>query len=153
MIKADWKNHKIEIRLKNFNNITRKSIEHAFHEIGKDLKKTAKKLIKDKRNKTGRIYLVRLKGRLVKHRASAPGEAVADLTGNYRRSVDVEISGADKLIFGAGGRDTKVNYVKFTELGTKKMAPRPTLRKAIEKNYKNIEERINTFIVKGNSKK
>jgi len=153
MIKADFDNNRVTLRLNGISRMLKSETEQAFYQIGKDLKQTAVKLIADKKKKTGRIYIKRLNGRLVRHRASAPGEAPANFTGNLKKSVGYDVSGSDKLIFGAGGKKSKVHYAKFLEQGTRKMQPRPFLKKAIEDNYRNIENHIKTFIQKGHSKK
>lgn len=153
VIKASFDNQRVFLNIKHIPRTTKRSVEKAFHAIAKDLKKTAKSLIRDKKKKTGRIYIKRLKGRIVRHQASAPNEAPANFTGNLMRSVGSEISGSDKLIFGAGGKNTNVHYAKFLERGTKKMRKRPFLRTAIEDNFRNIENHINTFIRKGHNKR
>jgi HK97 gp10 family phage protein len=82
--------------------------------------------------KAGKIYIIN--GR--RHQASAPGQAPAIITGDLKNSVRYELKGSD-LLFGAGNNE--VDYAKFLELGTKKMAKRPFIEITARENYKNIE--------------
>lgn len=78
--------------------------------------------------KTGRTYSRRDRiGRRRRHRASAPGETPANMTGEYRRSRGYEIRGSDQLEFGL--RDPKS---KFLEAGTRRMDPRPGIANAVK---------------------
>ena len=81
---------------------TKEGIRRANYLIGKELEKNSKlRILKGK--KTGRLYLRRQpSGRIVRHRASAPGEAPANFTGSLRASVSFVVKG-QQLIFGAGG--------------------------------------------------
>ncbi|RLG78456.1 MAG: hypothetical protein DRO14_00535 [Thermoprotei archaeon] len=78
--------------------------------------------------KTGREY----RHRGIVHIASAPGEAPATDTGTLAASLKAERSG--KLQYDIIG----VEYGAYLELGTRKMAPRPFLRPAIEQTSKKI---------------
>ena len=107
------------------------------YNLGKYLKKTINTDIL-KKDKRGRVYNLRTKsGRRRKHRASAPGQTAANLSGTYRKSVDFRVEGANFLEFGASAP-----YAKFLELGTSKMAPRPGLQNAMRANYRNGRNRI-----------
>lgn len=152
--------------LKNIRANIRTAIEKSFYRIGKDLKTDARRRVNDPTTKTGRIYTKRLTrlaalhkkskiGMLVSHQASAPGESPARFSGDLTRSIDYTINGHDRLIFGAGGRDSKVNYARFLELGTAKIKPRPFLKPAMQVNFRNMEleltTTIRTFIIRGPS--
>lgn len=71
----------------------------------------------------GRVY-----GRR-KHRASAPGQGPAVDTGRLRSSISHEVGKVGTTIVARVGTD--VEYAKYLELGTSKMAPRPFLRPAL----------------------
>jgi HK97 gp10 family phage protein len=81
---------------------------------------------------TGNVYMVAGKP----HHASAEGEPPAVLTGRLRDSITHEIEEQLWDIIGRVG--TNVEYARYLELGTKKMAPRPYLRRAIEENRKEL---------------
>jgi len=150
-LKPDFDNYKMLLNVKGLPERGRQGRSRALHVIGDDLIKSAKKLIIDKTKKTGRVYIIRTKtGRLKKHRASAPGEAPASMTGQLCRSLGYEgANTGNRLEFGAGGRGHKlrkgqklVEYAKFLEKGTKRMAKRPFLKPAIKSNFRNIENHI-----------
>lgn len=77
---------------------------------------------------TGRIYI---RGGKV-HRASAPGEPPAVDTGRLRSSITHEVKIQGNEVSGLVG--TNVEYAKYLELGTNKMAARPFLRPAVFNN-------------------
>lgn len=96
-----------------------KSSRIALYNIGKENTRYARQLI-IRGPKTGRLY--RIKGRKRRHRASAPGEAPANLTGRLQKSVNFIVNGHDEMKFG-----DQAEYGLFLELGTRKMKPRPHL--------------------------
>lgn len=106
----------------------------AFYNIGKENVRITRELIK-KGPKTGRLY--RIAGRKRRHRASAPGEPPANLTGRLRRGVNFEVKGTDQMQFG----DT-VFYGFYLERGTKKIKPRPHLKRAVVKNARYAEQEL-----------
>ena len=63
---------------------------------------------------------------------SPPGHAPAAPTGRLRSSITHEIEGT------TGRVGTNVEYARYLELGTVRMAPRPFLRPALHKNEKKI---------------
>tara|TARA_R110000772_G_C13310322_1_gene440404 strand:- start:13455 stop:13904 length:450 start_codon:yes stop_codon:yes gene_type:complete len=103
-------------------------IQSALTDIGRKNVKTARELIRDKK-KTGRIYTRTRNGRRVRHQASAPGEAPANFTGFLIKQTAFEVSGHRFMKFG-----NRAPYSAFLELGTKNMAARPFLIKAIKEN-------------------
>lgn len=137
-------NKRVYIKIDNLENITRRSIRNAFYLLGDDLKDTANKEIL-KKPKKGRIYIIRDRaGRRRRHRASAPGETHANLSGKLRRSLGYQIRGAKTLEFGYGveqgkGAGKVPIYGKFLEFGTIKMEARPTLQNAISATNRNAE--------------
>lgn len=106
----------------------------AFYKIGKENVRVTRELIK-KGPKTGRLY--RIAGRKRLHRASAPGEPPANLTGRLRRGVDFIVKGTDQMQFG----DT-VHYGFYLERGTRKMKPRIHLKRAVVKNARFAEQEL-----------
>ena len=110
-----------------------------FSRSGKILVKESRTLI-DK-PKSGRLYRVKRGARIINHRASAPGEAPAKLTGNLRSSIDYRVNGSSELNFG-----TNLKYGLWLERGTKRIKPRPYLQKAIENRRADIEKFIGSGI-------
>ena len=110
-----------------------------------DLKRDTKAEIM-KKPKHGRLYRVNLNGVIVMHRASAPGEAPANLTGALKTSIGFNTVGANRLEFGVrqafsrSGSMTTVNYGRPLELGATaaNLLPRPFLLPAIVKNENKI---------------
>jgi len=135
---------------------TREGIRRANYLIGQELAKDAQLRIL-KGRKTGRIYRRRRgSGRIVNHRASAPGEAPANFTGALRASVGFIVKG-QQLIFGAGGdveegrqKGRPVNYARALELGERKrnLAPRPYLKATIDDEEKITRNFYKQYIAK-----
>ncbi len=116
--------------------LVRRSIRQAWFELGKNLKAEANQEILRK-PKSGRVYVIRgPAGRLRRHRASAPGETHANLSGRLRKSISWKVFGEDSMVFGYGVSTTVKNksprYDKFVEFGTRNMDPRPSLENAID---------------------
>ena len=115
---------------------TRRAIRQAYFKIGKDHTDDLSRQMLA-RDKTGRIYiLVGRTGRRRRHRASAPGQTAANITGNMRRNRGFQLKGSDQMEFGI--RDTP--YAAFLERGTSRMTARPSLGntvKALQKNTTN----------------
>lgn len=103
-------------------------IQSALTDIGRRNVKTAREFIRDK-NKNGVVYNRIRNGRRVRHQASAPGEAPASFTGFLIKKMAFEVSGHRFMKFG-----NRAPYSAFLELGTKNMAKRPFLIKAIKEN-------------------
>jgi HK97 gp10 family phage protein len=116
-------------------------------EIRKGIRKgayiTGKQLVADTREKmtrgsrSGKLYKIYrgLGGRRLSspriHRASGANEYPGVVSGRLRNSVDFKVRGADRLEFGAG--DNTVQYAKFLETGTSKIAPRKYLKQTINR--------------------
>ena len=88
--------------------------------------------------KSGRVY----RRKSVVHRASAPGEAPAIDTGILRFSIAVKIGDSGLSATIGVPELTKVKYARPLEFGTQKMAARPFVFPALEKNKKTIQNRI-----------
>ena len=142
---SDPGNRRTFLQIENLKELSQEAIRKAFYLIGKELVKDSKAMLMEK-PKHGRLYRLRKNGRLVYHRASAPGEAPANFTGSLKHSLDFTVSGSEKMIFGSRttfpnrqGTPAGVKYGGYLELGTKKIAPRPYLDPSIKKNYGNIQ--------------
>lgn len=142
-----------EIQIKHLKERNATGIRQAFYAIGKDLKADANKSILET-PKHGKLYKVQRLSRSMRHRASAAGEAPANLTGSLRRSLDYNVIGADRLEFGYRekfeGKTGKQGsfYGKYLELGTRKMKPRPALLLSIKKNEGNAIEHFENELSK-----
>jgi HK97 gp10 family phage protein len=89
--------------------------------------------------KTGRVY----NRHGVEHQASAPGEPPATDTGRLIGSIvtDVEPNGPGNT-GPVGAVEARVEYAAWLEFGTRRIAPRPFLRPALERNMPRIREMI-----------
>jgi len=124
-----------------FQKAANKGITQAFYKMGKDLKKDAVNSIKSG-TKTGKVYSVNVNGVTRLHRASAPGETPANLTGALAKSIGYDVSGSSyKMEYFA---DTP--YAAWLEDGTKNMSARPYLIATIDSNEKNTVEHFQTEI-------
>jgi HK97 gp10 family phage protein len=141
------KNKRVYAQVNDLNNRTRRALRLSFYFIGKELTKEARRSI-IKGPKTGRLY--RIKGRKRLHRASAPGEPPANLTGSLQKSIDFLVVGSKRLEFKAGNND--VDYAAALEFGTIKIKPRPFMIRAIEAKEKQIESILNGELKKNMDK-
>lgn len=146
-IVSSSKNIAIMRNLSRIHNSFTAGIHEAYIDISKYLKATVKEDLNDEKH--GQIYILRLRGRVVRHRASAAGEPPATFTGALEKTISTKTSGYTQLDFSAGGG--KVDYAESLEKGTPRMKARPYLSKAIKDNerntiesfYRNISKRIN----------
>lgn len=111
--------------------LPRRSIKMAFDNIGRDHQRT---MVRDmrKRDKTGVVYNVRIRGRRRRHRASAAGETPASMSGLMASGIDYVVSG-DQMEFGSKGA---AFYSRFLELG-EGMDARPGLTNTVRKLERN----------------
>lgn len=123
-------NDKIFKHLSALDQHYRSGIHQAYIVIGKYLERTNRDDFRAKKN--GRLYRIRINGRIINHRASAPGEPPARLTGNLEKTIKTKTSGFTQMEYSAGGG--RVNYAHYLEEGTRKMEPRPFMSKAIRDN-------------------
>lgn len=120
--------------------IARNEVEKALFASGAMVEKEAKESIASGQ-KTGRVYR---RGN-VTHQASAPGEAPATDTGRLINSINVRpVQGELSVEVKAGGGIVK--YARMLEFGTAKMAARPFLFPALEKNKARIKKRIESAL-------
>jgi hypothetical protein len=151
-VKSDPQNRRAIVSLHNLASNQERAIRQAFYYIGKDLVHDTKRAITEK-NKRGRLYRLRRNGRIILHRASAPGQSPANFTGGLKSSIDFNVVGANRLQFGSrenflnkgGGivslkTRSGVKYGRALELGnaTNNLEPRPYLKPTIESNFRNI---------------
>lgn len=137
-IRPDTQNKTVFISISNATFKVRKGLKNALIEIGKENVRHTKALIR-KQPKTGRFY--------GKHRASAPGEPPANRTGKLLRSVRYKSSSWSFMEFG-----DSAPYGKFLEDGTKKMRPRPHLKRTVREksrdNFNSIAKAVDDGIKK-----
>lgn len=137
----DRGNREVLLRASQMRQLTERSIRHGWFALGRDLRTTANTEIL-RRPKSGRTYYRRDRiGRRRRHIASAPGETHANMTGAARRSLGWIVRGFRSLEFGYGvsTREPAPPYVPALELGSTRMAPRPSLQNAIEATNRNAE--------------
>ena len=137
-IKSDSNSFKFVDSAENIATNTHFGIEKAFWQSGKDITAEFSKQVLAK-NKTGRLYVIR--GR--KHRASAPLETPANLTGNYRKSVGFKVNQGTTPQLTIGN---SAEYAGFLELGTSRMIKRRGLRNAIRASERDIIRNLSTDI-------
>jgi hypothetical protein len=138
-VRADRHNDQVLLKLQQGEKLTRAGIRWAFFELGRDLKETANREILRKPKK-GQLYIMRgPSGRRRRHRASAPGEAHANLSGKLRRSMGWTVRGSQELTFGYGVTSPAPDYAPFVEKGTRRMAARPSLGISVDGNLRNAE--------------
>lgn len=123
-------NKKIFEKLCNISDNFKHGIHEAYIVIGQYLIRTNKKDFRAPKN--GRIYRYNINGRIFNHKASAPGEPPARLTGKLESSLTTRTPGFTSMQYSAGNED--VVYAGFLEEGTSKMEPRPYLIKSIRDN-------------------
>ena len=116
----------------NGERIVNKSLNQGLHEIGMENVTYMRKLVKQG-SKTGKLY--RIKGRL--HRASAPGEAPANLTGSLVRSMNYKVSSPYHLEFG-----DEAEHGLYLEAGTRNMEKRPHIERTVIEKEKDNENSL-----------
>lgn len=114
----------------------KKQIDAGLYASAKQVESDAKRSVLQGK-KSGAVY----KRRTVQHRASAPGEAPANDTGRLASSIVASlVRGANYAVVTAGKGVAK--YATMLEFGTSKMAARPFLFPAAERNRKWINDRM-----------
>ena len=84
------------------------------------------------------------------HHPSLPGNPPAPDTGNLRNSIRYEIHAEPRSPYGVVGTTQKdPPYGEYLEYGTSKVAPRPWLRPAMEKNNEWIRQSIAKAVGRG----
>jgi hypothetical protein len=146
-VKSSPNNKKIFIGIEGMAQKNGRSIRRGFYFAGKDITDNARNSILRK-PKSGRTYIIRKGGRRFNHKASAPGEAPANLSGALRRSIDFKVQGWSDLEVGA---DTP--YARRLELGGGNIEARPYLITAIEEEERNTRKHLEREIQKGMSER
>lgn len=130
-IKEDPNNRKAEFHINNTERLTDRGIRQGFYNVGKLLKSSANKDILAK-DKTGIVYRVR-RGKVIRrHRASAPGQTFANLSGAARKTLGYEVKGASQLEFGFR-RNQETFYTRILETSLN----RPAIGNAVVKEQGN----------------
>lgn len=128
--------HRFEIAITSLSRNTRQGIRNGWRKIGQELKED---LIEEtKKPKSGRLYRIKRKS----HRASAPGETAARITGKYGRSASY-IPRGDELEFGVSSP-----YGGYLEHGTSKMDARPGLQNSIKNKQNSFPSTMEAEIMK-----
>lgn len=125
-IKVDPANEATFEQIADSRNAIKQGIRVAHYQNGRLLVKTIRANI-NRKDKTGKIRIIRPRGRRRRHQASAPGQTAANITGAYRESIDFQPRGWRTMEFGS-----RVEHGEFLERGTSKMKSRPGLRIAID---------------------
>lgn len=110
----------------------RGNIRVNLEDIGRELVKEARSYLSLR--KSGRVYNVIVRGKRVRHRASAPGQSPANMTGNLKSKISYRVSGLYMFF------ESNAEYSRFLEDGTSKMRPRPFMRRAAKKKSRRAEE-------------
>jgi len=128
--------HRFEIAITSLSSNTQRGIRNGWRKIGQELKEEL--IAETRKPKTGKLY--RIKGK--SHRASAPGETAARITGRYGRSASY-IPRQDELEFGVSSP-----YGGYLEYGTKHMEPRPGLQNAIKAKQNTMPQTMEAEIMR-----
>lgn len=150
-IRKSPKNKDILLKIKEGVSDNKNAIRKAFYFVGKDLRKSARNSIIRGPQRTGRLYIIHKNNIRKRHRASAPGQPPANLTGNLQKSIIFQVRGYTQLSFGVSnqnsvsiGRNRKrlAEYGKILEEGGQRIKKRPFLRPAYEENKSDIIQHI-----------
>jgi hypothetical protein len=147
-VRIDPRSKKAVFIIRNMNRLTREGVQFAGYTSGKGLvKATSAEILR--KPKGGKTYVTRTRsGRRRRHVASAPGESIANRTGATRRSLSFKVN-TSQLEFGYGvTRNDAPDYAEFPELGTRKMAPRPSLQLGIKGERRNMQNNFDREIGK-----
>lgn len=135
-------NRKVEIKIEELNKRSKRGLELGAYQVGKNLVRVSRRKIIDP-PKTGRFYLVEIRGQLVRHRASAAGEPPANMTGDLQASLKYLIGSGNKLLeFSAGNGRREMDYAKTLEEGQRRVERRPYMITTIRETRKDT---INYF--------
>lgn len=135
-IKATQTAKKTLISIGEAPRLHKKALRLALNEVGSELVNLIANYI-FRPPKTGRIYM--FNGRA--HQASAPGESPANRTGRLARSGDYKVRSYQEMVVGE-----TAEYAGFLEYGTRKMAPRPHIIRAVNAMRRNTITAILTNI-------
>jgi len=148
-IEMDRQSRRTVHKIENLRGLTRSGVEHAVYTSAKGLQKTINAEILHK-PKGGRVYVIRsATGRRRRHRASAPGETHANLTGKLRKSLGFKVN-FNQLEYGYGveSKEPAPDYAAGVEFGTKNMAARPSLQNGLRDERRNFQNNFEREIGK-----
>lgn len=151
-ITASTNSKRILKSLKKIEPKTLRGIRQAFYQVGKSLKRNADNAIL-RGQKTGRTYVIRRGSIRRRHRASAPGEAWANISSvkkSARGTIDYNVFGGTHMTFFAGtnSKNQAGSHAFYLEKGTRKMRRRPALENALNEEERNIEKYLGRHIIK-----
>jgi len=132
-IKPTYGTNEILISIENLDKTTKRALYNSLQEIGSAVTKEEKRLITTG-TRTGRIY--KYKGR--KYQASSPKEPPANRSGRLARSTRFKVRNHMEMTFGQTAK-----YAKWIEDGTRRIAPRQQLIKAVRNEH---QDSVNTII-------
>ncbi len=140
------------IKFKNLDNDMKEGIKAGFQELGSNLVRTGENQALNE-PKFGRTYKIKnAKGVKKLHRASAPGQSPALLSGNYFSEFKYESNTWRSLTFG-----NDAEYSDYLEFGVKRsstgrgrwrLAPRPGVGNAVKANVRNARVTMESNIGK-----
>lgn len=149
-VTAPPKTEIVMLKLQGLSEEMKEGMIAGFDELGSNLVRTGENQALNE-PKFGRTYKIRNKRGVTKlHRASAPGQSPALLSGNYFSEFKYETHGWQSLEFG-----NDAEYSEFLEFGTKRaktgrgrwrLAPRPGVRNAVKANVRNARTILETNI-------
>lgn len=126
----------------------RKNIEKTMKLVCTKVTSDIKSSMSQTPRNTSKSYFTNNKN--IPHHPSLPGNPPAPDTGNLRNSIryEVEVDGSEITgIIGTTQKDPP--YGSYLEYGTSKMAPRPWLKPAMEKNKEFIKKNLAQAVIKG----
>ena len=137
-----------EMTFEEFNEYLQQTAPNIEKELSKTIELCCQKVVSDIQSSmahtardTTRSYYTNNKTKA--HHPSLPGNPPAPDTGNLRNSIRYEMHDENRNVYGIVGSTQKdPDYAVYTEYGTTKMAPRPWLRPAMEKNNEWIRKSI-----------
>lgn len=119
------------VKIKNLEKTNKQALSNGFNQLGESLVRRVQNTILNE-PKHGRFYKISTNGVKRLHRASAPGQTPAIISGKYFESTYYESSGWQGLRF-----INDAPYALYLEKGTKKMKPRPGMKNAIKSELRN----------------
>jgi hypothetical protein len=145
-IKHDPGNQKALYTLKNQKSGVKTGINVGFKTAGRQLVRRAGRQMLA-RDKTGRLYRIDINGQTISHRASRPGQSLANLTGNARRSLGSETRGGIQMEFGARqGYEGADYFADWESETTPQRIRRRTLERAVKAEQGNTQTILTTAI-------
>lgn len=142
-IRKNARSQKVLVSVKNLGASTKEALAEGFERMGSGLVRTLQNSILNE-PKFGREYRISEGGVTKLHRASAPKQTPALLTGEYFEGAFYKPHGANGLEFG----DT-APHAEHLELGTDRMLPRPGLGNAITSSLRNSRMYLEESLDKG----